>query len=270
MRRKYRVKSLRFKSTSNLCISSGSASVDFFFQSCVIFSVMRYFFLLLCVPGNFRSDARHSVFNCLDTRYLCIPVNILEVYCFPLGYLETIRNFGVLLLWFDRKVQSNAQSGVNYAPLLRQDLCEYSVPPASQSGWWKQALLPALGEHWALFPLIISGDSFLGLMEFPRPRVLVLRAALGRSLGRSLSAQISPVWSSLPLTPVTLVSLEYQSISCAPRVSASVPHLCTASWKLSKAFGSHSIHLVSCVSGFFIVTCPGSPWKSPFPIFCLF
>lgn len=231
---------------------------------------MHYFFLLLRMPGNFRSDARHSVFMCLDTRYLCIPVNILEVYCFPLGYLETVRHFGVLLLWFDRKVQSNAQSRVNYSPLLRQDLSEYSVPHASQSGWWKQALLPALGEHCTLIPLIISGDSFLGLMEFPHPRVLVLRQALGRSLGRSLSAQISPVWYSLPLTPVTLVSPEFQSISCTLRGSASVPHLCTASWKLSRVFGSHSIHLVSCLSGFFIVRCPGSPWKSPFPIFCLF
>ena len=77
-----------------------------------------------------------------------------------------------------------------------------------QSAWWAQAVFPTLCELWALFPLILLGDSFPGLKYFLHMlgqinTQLNTQGGPSAHLWSSLSVQLSP----LALSPVVSILL---------------------------------------------------------------
>lgn len=87
-------------SYSNICVISGSASIDWLF-----FLIMGHIFLIICLLGILDWMADIVNFILSGAGYFCIPINIF-VLCsgMQLSNLQTVWSFRALLLWFVQKV----------------------------------------------------------------------------------------------------------------------------------------------------------------------
>ena len=141
--------STHFSANSNICVSFGLVSIDWFFSFWVTLS---FFFTCLII-----SDWILDIVN-FGAGYFCTPINIPELSSPVLQrYLEMVWSFLVLLLRFLRQDQSCVWSGVSnphYRP--RTLLCTLSNNPMDykvfQSGCWEEALNPMLCEPGELLP----------------------------------------------------------------------------------------------------------------------
>lgn len=170
-------------------------------------SLMGHIFLLLCMLGNFfywMSDIVN--FTLLGAEY-CIPKAPMELCSMmQLSLLETVWTDSVLLLWFVRRVWSNAKSGDNYSS-LRSNPSDYSTQclwlSSFHSSWRKQDFSPGL--VWA--PGTVNSHSFEWL--FPSPEVVSSHLCSAqysaedsrRTLCRSLTFSLCVSLSSLEICP---------------------------------------------------------------------
>ena len=102
-----------FAANSNICVSFGSVSMDWFSSLWIMSSCL---FVIPIILFELRSGKQ-------------------------LSYLDMVWSFWILFLRFVRQVQSTAHSRANYSLLQRQDLPEYSTQCLMNyeiflSSWW--------------------------------------------------------------------------------------------------------------------------------------
>lgn len=137
-------------SNSNICVSFGL--VD-----CLIILIMCPIFLPLCMLGNILLTARHCEFNFVGCWVF------MHVY-----------KLSWVLFWDPAKLLGNCLilTGLAYIIFLVYLIIPYYWGNSFlnsllndlffQSGWWEQAIFPALCKHQKPFPLILSAGSLPG------------------------------------------------------------------------------------------------------------
>lgn len=141
-----------FACSSIMCVSPGSIFIVWFFLL-----IMDHIFQVLCMPYDFRSDARHCEFYLAVCWIFCLTKNIFELcsemVIMPWNYLIPLCVAGTIYWVF----LNHCLLRTNNSPLLRQDL----LGTLPDSPWMRFSLcfmgtgsIP--GPVWALGWVVLS------------------------------------------------------------------------------------------------------------------